>query len=123
MEPSFTILVVDDEPDLREMVVDALTSHGFRAYAAVSPYHALQIVDAVRVDVLVTDIVMPGKTGVELAAEVKRLQPDVGVLFVTGYVPMSTEQAARRLGKTLIKPVLGPEIVREVIALLQTSGD
>ena len=67
---------------------------------------------------LLTDIVMPGKTGVDLAAEAKRLRPEIKVLFVTGYAPRATEQAAMRLGKTLYKPVRAPELFREVRALL-----
>jgi CheY-like chemotaxis protein len=118
----FRVLVVDDEPDLREFVVEVLSSHGLRALAAVSPYHALQIVNAEQFDLLVTDIDMPGKTGVELATDVKRLQPAIKVLFVTGHAPRSTEQAAMRLGKTLFKPLRAPDIIREVTALLEESG-
>jgi CheY-like chemotaxis protein len=119
---TFRVLVVDDEPDLREFVVEVLSSHGLRTLAAASSYNALQIVAAEHVDLLVTDIVMSGKTGVELAAEVKRLRPEIKVLFVTGHAPRSTEQAAMRLGKTLFKPLRAPDIIREVTALLETSG-
>jgi CheY-like chemotaxis protein len=118
----FTILVVDDERDLREFMVEVLSSHGHRAFAAASAYHALQFVAAEQVDLLVTDIAMPGKTGVELAIEVKRLRPEVKVLFITGHAPRSTEQAAMRLGKTLFKPLRGSVIIREVTALLEAPG-
>src|SRR5258708_38774442 len=118
MAAPFTILVVDDEPDLRDAVAQLLTAHGLRALTAPSSYHALQTLAAQHVDVLLTDIVMPGKTGVELAAEAKRLRPEIKVLFVTGYAHRSTEQAAMRLGKALFKPLRAPEIIREVRSLL-----
>jgi ATP-dependent Lon protease len=119
MAPLPTVLVVDDEQHLREYMMELLFSHGFRALGAATPYHALALIAAEDVDVLLTDIVMPGKTGVDLATEVKRLRPATKVLFITGYAERSTEQAAMRLGKTLLKPVRGPEIIREVTALLK----
>ena len=122
MAPPFTILVVDDEPDLRDFIARILTDHGLHALTAPSSYHALQILAAQPVDVLLTDIVMPGKNGVELAAEAKRLRPEIKVLFVTAYAPRSTEQAAMRLGPALLKPVRAAEIVREIKALLPPFG-
>jgi CheY-like chemotaxis protein len=116
-----TVLVVDDEHELRESVVELLASRGLRALSAVNSYHALAIVAAEDVDLLLTDIVMPGKTGVELAVEVKMLRPEIKVLFVTGYAERSTEFALS-LGKTLFKPLRGPEIIREVTALLAPAG-
>jgi CheY-like chemotaxis protein len=102
-------------------VADLLASQGFRAVSAASSYQALQILAAEHIDVLLTDIVMPGKTGVELAIEARRLNPALKVLFLTGYVQRSTEQAAMRLGKAIFKPVRAPDIVREVKALLPPS--
>jgi CheY-like chemotaxis protein len=116
--PPFTVLVVDDDPAVRGVVVDLLSSQGLRALTASGSYQALQILGDQHVDVLLTDIAMPGKTGVDLAAEAKRLRPEIKVLFVTGYAPRATEQAAMRLGKTLYKPVRAPELFREVRALL-----
>jgi DNA-binding response OmpR family regulator len=122
MELPFTVLIVDDEPSLRDFVVQVLSSQGLRALAAASSYQALQIVAAEPVDVLITDIVMPGQTGVELAIEAKRRRPELKVLFFTGHAERATEQAVMRLGRTIFKPVRGPEVVREVRALLPTFG-
>jgi CheY-like chemotaxis protein len=97
MGPPFTVLVVDDDPAVRAVVVDLLSSQGLRALTASGSYQALQILGDQHVDVLLTDIVMPGKTGVDLAAEAKRLRPEIKVLFVTGYAPRATEQAVMRL--------------------------
>jgi CheY-like chemotaxis protein len=101
-------------------VADLLASQGFRAVSAASSYQALQILAAERIDVLLTDIVMPGKTGLELAIEARRLEPALKILFLTGW-QRSTEQAAMRLGKAIFKPVRAPDIVREVKALLPPS--
>ncbi len=60
--------------------------HGYGVMAAASPGEALQALDdAGRVDLLLTDVVMPGGSGVELAEAVARARPDVRVVFMSGY--------------------------------------
>ncbi|HWI26864.1 MAG TPA: response regulator [Stellaceae bacterium] len=116
-----TILVVDDERVLRDLVAHVLATSGFRVLTASDGAEALSIIAAQPVDMLFTDIVMPSRSGVELAEQAKRLRPQIRVLFVTGYAQRATEQAALRLGRTLFKPVRVPEIVREVKALFAAA--
>jgi CheY-like chemotaxis protein len=87
---SETILVAEDEPSLREMVSDTLTYCGYRVLLARSGPAALEVWEREqgRIDLVLTDMVMPGgMMGTDLAAELKRCNPKVKVIFTTGYSP------------------------------------
>ena len=82
-----TILVVEDDPFVRQYVVTQLTGLGYRATPAANADEALGLVDqGITFDLLFTDVIMPGsKNGRELADEVLRRRPDVKVLYTSGY--------------------------------------
>jgi CheY-like chemotaxis protein len=84
---SATILVVEDDPDVRDMVVGILSDLGYRTLVATNGPEALAILDRDRsVDLLFTDIVMPaGMSGTDLARRASRLRPDLKVLLSSGY--------------------------------------
>jgi CheY-like chemotaxis protein len=83
-----TILVVEDDPDVRQVAVSTLTTLGYTVSEAANGDEALtKLRDGGAVRLVFSDVTMPGPlTGVDLAREVRRLQPDVGVLLTTGYV-------------------------------------
>jgi signal transduction histidine kinase/ActR/RegA family two-component response regulator len=82
-----TILLVEDEPQVAELVTRALRKHGYTVLRASRGAEALEIVRGVetRIDLLLTDIVMPGMNGRDLADRVKTLRPDIPVLYMSGY--------------------------------------
>ena len=82
-----TILVVEDDPFVRQYVVTQLTGLGYRATPAANADEALGLVDqGITFDLLFTDVIMPGsKNGRELADELLRRRPDVKVLYSSGY--------------------------------------
>jgi CheY-like chemotaxis protein len=84
---SETILVVDDEPDIRETAARLLSALGYRVYQAGSAEEALGIIeDRKDIDLLFTDVVMPGKLrSSELAERARELRPGMQVLFTSGY--------------------------------------
>lgn len=87
-EPGGTevVLVVEDEERVREMSVAALKELGYIVYQASSGEEALRVVATLaRLDLLFTDVVMPGMTGRQLADEVRSQAPHVKVLYTTGY--------------------------------------
>jgi signal transduction histidine kinase/CheY-like chemotaxis protein len=86
-----TILLVEDDHDVRAYVVEILRELHFRVLEAHDADSALGLLDRndVRLDLLLTDVVLPGLTGQQLAAEVKARQPEIKVLFMTGYSPDS----------------------------------
>jgi PAS domain S-box-containing protein len=85
--PAATILVVEDDPDVREMIVGILSDLGYRTLVATNGPEALAILnDGHSVDLLFTDIVMPaGMSGTDLARQASGLRPDLKVLLSSGY--------------------------------------
>lgn len=85
--PVETILVVEDEELVLDVATRILTQHGYHVLAARSGEEASALLDGHpgRVHLLLTDVVMPGKTGKEIAARVSTLRPEIRVLYMSGY--------------------------------------
>jgi CheY-like chemotaxis protein len=82
-----TVLVVDDEPIVRMLVVDVLEELGYTAIEAGDGHAGIKVLQsAARVDLLITDIGLPGGlNGRQVADAARKLRPDLKVLFITGY--------------------------------------
>ena len=81
-----TVLVVEDERAVRELVVDVLADLGYRAIEAADGPEAVRLIQsAERIDLLVTDVGLPGMNGRQLADQARSLRPGLKVLFITGY--------------------------------------
>ena len=83
-EPA-TLLVADDDPGLRESLERTLTREGYRVVLASDGRAALERVQAGGVDLIVTDLRMPGLTGLELLRAAKAIMPDVDVILLTAF--------------------------------------
>lgn len=88
-----TILVVDDEPPVRFLAVRILELAGHLVLSAENAEEVREIWTRVgrSIDLLVTDVIMPGLSGIDLARELRQTRPDLKILFVTGSVEMSGE--------------------------------
>lgn len=82
-----TILVVDDEPEIRKLVSAMITQFGYNALTADSGDHALTMYRKLNAPIalLITDVVAPGMSGPMLADKLSALQPDLKVLYISGY--------------------------------------
>jgi two-component system, cell cycle sensor histidine kinase and response regulator CckA len=82
-----TILLAEDEEDVRTLLCELLESHGHRVLAASSPAEAQVVSGAYRgnIDLLLTDVVMPGGTGRDLARQLLARRPELKVLYISGY--------------------------------------
>jgi PAS domain S-box-containing protein len=89
------VLMVDDEPEVLRLAVSELERSGYTVIGAANSTQALSAVNSRdgEIDLLVTDVVMPGMSGIELAEAVNRRYPDIPVLFVSGHLD---EQVAGR---------------------------
>ncbi len=86
-ESKKTILVVDDEPEVRKLVGAVVNQSGYTALTADSGEHALTLVRKQKdpLALLITDVVQPGMSGPMLADRLTALQPDLKVLYISGY--------------------------------------
>jgi two-component system, NtrC family, response regulator PilR len=94
------ILVVDDEPGIRVMLSAALKREGHQVQLATDGPSALALLEAGPVDLIVTDIRMPGMTGIELLDAAKRIDPHLSVIMMTAFGSKDTVLDALRLGAT-----------------------
>jgi CheY-like chemotaxis protein len=85
--PGRRVLLVEDHEDLRELIVDILSLEDFETTAALTAADALRVLndEPQRADLLITDVVMPGMNGVELARQARLTRPTLRVLFISGY--------------------------------------
>jgi PAS domain S-box-containing protein len=82
-----TILIVEDDPDVRAYLVEALRDLNYRTLSAPEASAALRIIEQkeARIDLMLSDVVLPGMNGRELMAQAHRHRPELKVLFMTGY--------------------------------------
>lgn len=82
-----TVLVVDDEPEIRKLVGAIVNQFGYSALTADSGEHALTLYrnHKAPIDLLITDVVQPGMSGPMLADKLTEIQPDLKVLYISGY--------------------------------------
>lgn len=124
--PSALVLVAEDDAAVREFIVSVLRGAGCRVLEAVDGLDGMAVADAHEgtIDLLVTDVVMPNRDGLELAAHFRRTRPACGVLLVTGYSadPTIEEQAARMGALMLLKPFTVDQLLGHVRRLLKPTG-
>jgi PAS domain S-box-containing protein len=116
-----TVLVVEDQDNLLNLVVRALTAHGYQILAARGGEDALAKAAAfpAPIHLLLTDVVMPGLRGDELARELRSLRPETRVLFMSGYTDgrLDALEGEERVD-LLLKPFAPEELCRRVRAAL-----
>jgi two-component system cell cycle response regulator CpdR len=119
-EQSVKILLAEDDNDMRRFLVKALQNAG---YSVVSFDNGLSAYNRLReepFELLLTDIVMPEMDGIELARRATELDPDIKVMFITGFaaVALNPDNHAPRQAKILSKPFHLKDLVNEVTRLL-----
>jgi putative two-component system response regulator len=115
------VLVIDDEAVIRDLMVEILERGGYEAVGADTAERALQLLDDVTV--VVSDIVMPGLTGIELLDRVRAARPSMPVVLVTGagtYENLS-EAVARGADGFVMKPFSHAELQRAVAAAIERA--
>ncbi len=114
--PPRRVLLVEDDEDVRAVLVDALSDMGFRVLAASRPSEAIEVFEGESprsIDLLLSDMVMPEMNGEDLLRRLRRSEPDLRVLFVTGQtVGDSCPLAAG--GRLLEKPFTSSQLARAV---------
>ena len=80
-----TILIVDDQVELRELAEEILVEYGYQVISAESAVHALELIENHSIDLLLSDVIMPDMDGYQLAKEIRRKRPEIKVQLVSGY--------------------------------------
>jgi two-component system cell cycle sensor histidine kinase/response regulator CckA len=116
-----TVLVVEDDPSVREIAVRALRARGYQVLEAANGVEALSVAERLghRIDLLVTDMVMPQMGGLDLAEKLRAHRPRLRALFTSGY----TEENAAQIrsiedARFLQKPFTGSALARRVREVL-----
>jgi len=104
--PDERILVADDESDVLDMCVRALSLEGYQVYGVHNGFEAIEMVKKQEFDLLLTDIRMPGMNGLQTYQTIKRHNPDIVGVVITGYGSVDTAIEALKLGMDdfLLKP-------------------
>jgi len=119
-----TVLIVEDENAVLVAAVRILNAQGYKVLGRSDPTHALDVLGdlATRVDILVTDVVMPRLAGVELARRAQQLRPGLPILFISGYAPsLVDDRSALPAGSNIMqKPFTRVTLLQ---AIGETLGD
>lgn len=113
-----TVLVVDDDADVRTLVGDYLTEIGYRTHLADSGDAAMKILEDITPDLLIADFAMPGRNGAEVARAIRQRLPDLPILFFSGYADSAALEAAVGKAPLLRKPFRPNELATAIRSLL-----
>lgn len=121
-----TILIVEDEPMLLELSADFLQAHGYRVLTAQDARAALRIATEHKneLNAVITDVVMPQMSGVELASQLRDLRPNLPILFVSGYSTTDVRELdmASPVNDYVQKPFTPSVLARRLRALLDVAA-
>ena len=127
IEPAKTVLVVEDDRDVREVALAVLEAAGYRVLEAASGDEAHRLLLAhpdLPIDVLFTDVVMPGRLdGIDLADAARSLRRGLRVLYATGFANLARPERDRDLHGLVLRKTYRPgELRHAIMSLLELAG-
>ncbi len=120
------ILIVDDEPIVRESIRDWLKDAGYEVVTAESGEEALELIAKQDFSVMVVDIRLTGITGIKVLKEVKAMRPEIKSIVITAYPTADSAAEATKLGAVdyLIKPIAPDDLerlIRETLSKVESQ--
>jgi hypothetical protein len=118
------ILVVEDQPEVRKYTAEVLEIYGYRTVQVANAEQALDVFDAgdEHIDFVLSDVVMPGTSGRELARQVRQLRPDLGIVLMSGYPRDASGQDPGDF-PFIQKPFRPEELVRKIRSVMTPPSD
>jgi DNA-binding NtrC family response regulator len=114
-----TILIVDDDDPVRVMLARLLRTHGYSVLQATHANEARAIIETKRVDLVVSDIVMPGESGIELRRAMLERSPGLPFILISGYSAEGPAEFAARTERTVF--VQKPFAAEQFLALVEAT--
>lgn len=121
MPRPYSILVVDDDPALLDIYCSALAAAGHAVLPASDGYEAIRILVERYTDLLITDLNMPGLSGLELGAQAKLMRPGINIIYITGYHRLP-ERAPKPLANSVIRKPVRPAVLLKAIEKTMTAA-
>lgn len=117
----YSILIIDDDPDIRETMTTLLTMNGYKAVALPDGPSALSAIKDEKFHMVITDLRLPGMDGIEILKRVKEMEPNMQCIVITGYATVSTAVEAMRAGAYdyIMKPFNTTEILMTIKRALE----
>ena len=117
----YSILLVDDEEHFRDRLARAITNRGYTVFQAEDVDEALEQIKAHRPDWVLVDLKMPGKSGLDLIREAKKLLPQLKIVVLTGYGSIATATEAIKMGAHYYLPK--PADVDDILGAFTRDSD
>ena len=116
---SVHILVVDDESEIREMLYRHFRYQGYEVETAADGNEALEKLSSAKIDIVISDIMMPGMDGIDLLKAIRDQYPMIHTIMITGYVTLENALACMRRGADtlLFKPLVDLTLLDRRVAM------
>ncbi len=117
------ILVLEDDLDIRKIITDYLKSQGFKTFQARITKEAFEIIEKNKIDILITDVMLPNQNGFEFTKELRNSNYDFPILMITAKETINDKEQGFISGADdyMVKPLILKELLLRVNALLKRS--
>jgi DNA-binding NtrC family response regulator len=117
---NLAVLIVDDEPDILELMEEEFQYCGYQTLSAICGNDAIKLLDSKKVDIVVSDYKMPNGNGMSVLSHVNKMEKKPIFFFVSGQADVSTEDAVRAGAKRFFsKPFDLDELIKEIEVVIQ----
>ena len=116
-----SVLVIDDDPDVRGFIVEALEEQGYTVREAADGHEGIAEVERETPDLIVLDFIMPGLSGADVARHLRDRNPDLPILFVSGYSETDAVKRTAPDAPLLAKPFRADALQKAVRAAMTSA--
>lgn len=120
----YSLLIVDDEKNVCRLIEKIFTNEGLITHKAFSGESALKLIDSTRVDIVISDMKMPGMDGITLLKKIKDIDPSIKVIMITAFATVETAVEALKIGASdyITKPFDIHEVISCVKNIIESSA-